>query len=64
MVAVWRVGRTGRRRGEVTRYGKFSHFDKIIWFSQIVIKYPDKYPDNISNQEIRSVQPNRSTNTG
>ena len=44
--------------------GKFSHFDKISWFSQIVIKYPDKYPDNISNQEIRSVQPNRPMNTG
>ena len=30
----------------------------------IVIKYPDEHPDNISNQEIRSVQPNRPMNTG
>ena len=53
-----------RREEWVTKYGKFSHFEKICWFIQIVITYPDKYPDNISNQEIRSVKPNRPVNTG
>ena len=28
------------------------------------MKYPDKYPDNISNQKICSVQPNNRMNTG
>ena len=58
-----RGGGRGGRKG-VTKYGKFSHFDKIIWFSQIVIRYPDKYPGDISDQEIRLVQPNGPMNTG
>ena len=40
-----------------------AHFVKITWFSQIVIKYRDEYPDLISNKEIRSVPPNRPMNT-
>ena len=30
----------------VTTYRKFSHFDILIWFSQIVINHPDEHPDN------------------
>ena len=42
-LTVWEVARTG-----VTKNGKFSHFDKIIWLSHTVIKYPDKKTQIIS----------------
>ena len=37
------VGVCGGRGEGVTKYGKCSHFNKIIWFSPKVIKFPDKY---------------------
>ena len=35
-----------------------------VFPAKVVIKYPDKIPDTISNQKILSVQPNNPMNSG